>query len=158
MLQSTVKQTMGLGFAGQIAKANHAYLNTVERVIVDDVTKVGTFVQTATNENEATATEGVALTGDIIGVVVKNDYRNSATDTDIVAEGSNQTVIETGNVYIETSSVAEQGEYVMLDDSDGTVVFNSTSTLTDHTYTGWRVEIGNATAVAGIIEITTSRG
>lgn len=158
MLQSTVKQTLGLGFAGQIAKANHAYLNTVERIIIDDVTRVGTFVQSNGNKNEATATEGVALTVNIIGVVVKNDYRNSATDTDLVAKGTNQTIITTGNCYIETSLVAEQGQYVFIKDADGTVTFNDTATLLDHTYTGWRVEIGNATATAGIIEITTSRG
>lgn len=158
MLQSTVKQTMGLGFAGQIAKANHAYLNTVERIIVDDVTRVGTFVQSNGNKNEATATEGVALTGNIIGVVVKNDYRNNATDTDLVLKGTNQTIIVEGNCYIETSLVANQDQYVFINDTTGAVAFNDTATLADHTYTGWRVEIGNATATAGIIEITTSRG
>ena len=158
MLQSSTKRTQALGSAGVITSAGHSYLNTVERVVVDDITKVGAFVQSNANANEAINASGSAISGSILGVVVKDELRSYATDTALTAKGSNQTVIVTGNVLIETSLVANQGQYVFLKTADGTLGFADTKTLTDYTYTGWRVEVGNATAVAGIIEITTSRG
>lgn len=156
-LQSTVLQTMPLGSAGTITKAEHAYLNTVPRIVVDAITKVGNFVQSNGTANEVINATGSAISGEIIGVVVKNELRNSATDTDLVLEGSNQTIITTGNCLIATSLVAAQGQYVFLNDTTGAIAFNDTATLAGHTYTGWRVEIGNDTATAGVIEITTSR-
>ena len=48
--------------------------------------------------------------------------------------------------------------YVFLKDDNGTLVFNDTNTLASHTYTGWRVAVGNKAPydTDGIIEITTA--
>ncbi len=156
MLQSQVLGTQALGSAGQIYKSEHSFLNTVERVAISDVT-VGTFVQAGTLENEVIAASGDAITTGIIGVVVKNQLRNSIGDTDVVPEGNNVTVLTEGNIFIETSAIAAQGDYVFLKTADGTLAFAATATLADHTYTGFRVDIGNGTATAGIIGITSSR-
>lgn len=156
MLQSTVLQTMPVGVAGEIYKAEHSFLNTVVRVPTDDVT-VGTFVQKGTLENEVIQASGEAITGAIIGVVVKNELINSISDTNVYPKGKPVTVLQEGNIFIETSAIATQGDYVFLKTADGELAFASTPTLADHTYTGFRVDIGNATATSGIIGITSSR-
>lgn len=156
MLQSTVLQTMPLGCAGEIYKAEHSFLNTVVRVPTDDVT-IGTFVQKGTLENEVIQASGAAITADIIGVVVKNELVNSNTDTDVYSKGKPVTVLQEGNIFIETSLQAVQGQYVFLKTADGTLAFGNSATLADHTYTGFRVDIGNATASAGVVGITSAR-
>ena len=156
MLQTQVLATQPLGSAGQIYKAEHSFLNTVERVAIDDIS-VGYFVQAGTLENEVIMASGQAITANIVGVAVKNQLRNSIGDTDVIPEGNNLTVLTEGNIFIGTNLVANQGDYVFLKTADGTLAFASTPTLADHTYTGFRVDIGNATAAAGIIGITSSR-
>ena len=156
MLQTQVLATQALGSAGQIYKAEHSFLNTVERVTTTDVT-VGTFVQAGTLENEVIQASGVAITAGIVGVVDKNDLVNSLTNTAVIPKGNNVTVLTEGNIFIGTNLVATQGDYVFLKTADGTLAFASTPTLADHTYTGFRVDIGNATATAGLIGITSSR-
>ena len=156
MLQSRVLSTMPVGSAGEIYKSEHSFLNTVARLPISDVT-VGTFVQKGTLENEVTAASGVAITADIIGVVVKNELVNSLTDTAVYPKGKPVTVVTDGNIFIATSLAAVQGQYVFLKTADGTLAFGNSATLADHTYTGFRVDIGNATATAGIIGITSSR-
>ena len=156
MLQTQVLATQALGSAGQIYKAEHSFLNTVERVPTTDVT-VGTFVQAGTLENEVIQASGVAITAGIVGVVVKNDLVNSLTNTAVYPKGKPVTIVQEGNIFISTSLIATQGDYVFLKTADGTLAFASTPTLADHTYTGFRVDIGNATATAGLIGITSSR-
>ena len=156
MLQTQVLATQPLGSAGQIYKAEHSFLNTVERVAIA-VISVGHFVQAGTLENEVIQASGVAITAGIVGVAVKNQLRNSIGDTDVILKGNNLTVLTEGNIFIATSLVANQGDYVFLKTADGTLAFASTPTLADHTYTGFRVDIGNATATAGLIGITSSR-
>ena len=153
MLQSKVLSTMPIGSAGKIYKSE---LNTVERLPISDVT-VGAFVQKGTLENEVTEASGKAITAGIIGVVVKNELINSLTDTAVYPKGKPVTVLTEGNIFIATSAIATQGQYVFLKTADGTLAFGNTATLADHTYTGFRVDIGNATAAAGIIGITSSR-
>ena len=156
MLQSKVLQTMPAGVRGEIYKAEHSFLNTVVRVPIDDVI-VGYFVQKGTLENEVTEVSGKAITADIIGVVVKNELINSLTDTAVYPKGKPVTVLSEGNIFIATSAIAVQGQYVFLKTADGTLAFGNTATLADHTYTGFRVDIGNSTATAGIVGITSSR-
>jgi hypothetical protein len=156
MLQSTVKATLPVGSAGQIYKSEHSFLNTVERLAQTDVT-VGTFVQKGTLENEVIEASGVAITAGIVGVVVKNELKPSVANTAIIAKGDNVTVVTEGNIYIATSLAATQGQYVFLKTADGSLAFGNTATLADHTYTGFRVDIGNATATAGVVGITSSR-
>lgn len=156
MLQTQVLGTQALGSAGQIYKSEHSFFNPVERVAISDVT-VGTFVQAGTLENEVIGASGSAITASIVGVVVKNQLTNSIGNTDVIPKGNNITVLTEGNIFIETSAIATQGDYVFLKTADGTLAFASTPTLADHTYTGFRVDIGNGTATAGIIGITSSR-
>lgn len=156
MLQTQVLATQALGNAGQIYKAEHSFLNTVERVAIADIS-VGYFVQAGTLENEIIMASGQAITADIVGVAVKNQLRNSIGDTDVIPKGNNLTVLTDGNIFIGTNLVAKQGDYVFLETASGDLAFASTPTLADHTYTGFRVDIGNATATAGIIGITSSR-
>lgn len=157
MLQSTVKGTMPLGSAGDIYKAEHSFYAPFQGLVIDDITKVGSFVQAGTKENEITMASGVAITKPIIGVVVKERLRNSAVETDLVEKGNNVTVLTEGYIYIATELVATQGQYVFLKTADGTLAFGNATTLADHTYTGFRVDIGNATATAGTIGITSAR-
>ena len=157
MLQSSVLSTMPVGSAGNIYKAEHSFYTSFQGLVIDDITKVGSFVQAGTKENEVIMASGQAITTPIMGVVVKERLRNSSTETDLVEKGNNVTVLTEGYVYIATSLVANQGQYVFLKTADGTLAFNNTSTLADHTYTGFKVDIGNATATAGIIGITSAR-
>ena len=156
MLQSTVLGTMGTGSAGDIVKGTHSYFNSIQRVVVDDTTSVGEFVQSNGTANECIGASGKAITGNILGVVVKNELRSNG-ETILCEEGKPTTILETGNILIETSSIVAQDDYVFLKTADGELGFASTKTLADHTYTGFRVEVGNATATKGVIEITTSR-
>lgn len=156
MLQTQVLKTQAIGSAGQIYKSEHSFLNTVERIAIEDIS-VGYFVQQGTNENEAKMASGKPITAPIIGVSVKNSLRNSTGDTDVMLKGNNFTVVQEGNIFIDTNLVAKQDQYIFLKTDDGSLAFANTSTLADHTYTGFRVDIGNATATAGVIGITSSR-
>lgn len=157
MLQSTVKRYLPVGSAGQIYQSDHAYMNTVEKVVVDDVTFVGAFVQSATNAGECKLATGTAITGTILGVVVKDELRNSTSDTALVLKGSNQTILNVGNIYIEADGVVAEDYYVFLNTTTGALAFNATNTLASHTYTGFKVAIGNSTTGRCLIGITTAR-
>lgn len=160
--QKEVKQTQALGSAGQISKAFHNYCNTFSAIAGDNKICVGCFVQSksGTNEREVIDASGEEITGKILGVVVKDKYISSC-DTEAVhiyRQGDNVTIINAGNVFIECESVATAGQYVFLKNDNGTLGFNDTNTLSDYTYTGWRVAVGNKAPYAdnGIIEITTA--
>lgn len=158
--QKQVKQTQALGSAGQISKAFHNYCNTFSAVATDEHVCVGCFVQAGTNDGEVKGASGQAITTKILGVVVKDKYisSNGTEAVHIYRQGDNVTIINAGNVFIECESVATAGQYVFLKNDNGTLVFNDTNTLSDHTYTGWRVAVGNKAPydTDGIIEITTA--
>lgn len=156
MLQAQVLPTQALGSAGVIYKSEHSFLNTVQRVAIAAIT-VGTFVQANAVANEAKPASGAAITGNIMGIAVKNDLVNSIGNTALIPSGNNFTVLTDGNIFIETSLVATQGQYVFLKTDDGTLAFGNSATLGGYTYTGFMVDIGNATATAGLIGITSSR-
>lgn len=157
MLQSNVKSTMPIGSAGNIYKAEHSFYASYQGLVIDDITKVGSFVQAGTKENEIKMASGQAITSAITGVVVKERLRNSSVETALVEKGNNVTVLTEGYIFIETSLVANQGQYVFLKTDDGSLAFGNSPTLGGYTYTGFVVDIGNATATAGLIGITTSR-
>lgn len=157
MLQDTVKRYLPVGNAGQIYKSDHSYNNTVEKVIVDAITGVGKFVQANGNVGEAIMASGQPITGEILGVVVKDELRNSNGDTDLVLKGSNQTVLNTGNIYIEDSGIITEGSYVFLTTAAGALAYGSSTVLSGSTYTGFRVDKGNAVAGRCLIGITTAR-
>jgi hypothetical protein len=155
MLQSTVKKTMGIGNAGEIYKAENSFLNLADILVTDLITKVGTFVQKGTNDGEAIMASGRPISTSILGVVVKDGLRESSTETDLCKQGDNYKVLNEGNIFISATGTITQGSHVFLKNSDGSLAFNASKTLADHTYTGFRVDIGNASG-AGIIGITTA--
>ena len=160
--QKQVNLNQALGNVGQISKAHHSFLNVIPAIAADDFVKVGSFVQSkaaATNENEVVGASGKAISGSILGVVVRDSLKvaGDSTPTLEVKKGENCAVLNEGSIFIETSLQAKKGQYVFLKDDDGTLAFDDSATKTSHTYTGFRVSKGNETAARGVIEITTAR-
>ena len=160
--QKQVNANQALGNVGQISKAHHRFLNVIPEIAADDFVKVGSLVQsssTATNENEVIGASGKAISGSILGVVVRDSLKvtGDSTPTLEVKKGENCAVLNEGSIFIETSLQAKKGQYVFLKTDDGTLAFDNTATKANHTYTGFRVSKGNDTATAGLIEITTAR-
>ena len=160
--QKQVNANQALGNVGQISKAHHSFLNVIPAIAADEFVKVGSFVQsssTATNENEVVGASGKAITGSILGVVVRDSLKVAADSTPTLAvkKGENCAVLTEGSIFIEVNVIAKKGQYVFLKTADGSLGFYNASTQNDYTYTGFRVSKGNDTATAGIIEITTAR-
>ena len=160
--QKQVNANQALGNVGQISKAHHSFLNVIPAIAADDFVKVGSFVQsssTATNENEVIGASGKAITGSILGVVVRDSLKvaGDSTPTLEVKKGENCAILTEGSIFIEVNAIAKKGQYVFLKDADGTLGFDNTTTKANYTYTGFRVSKGNETAARGVIEITTAR-
>lgn len=160
--QKQVNLNQALGNVGQISKAHHSFCNVVPAIAADENVRVGSFVQSKTsptNENEVIGASGVAISGSILGVVVRDSLKvaGDSTPTLEVKKGENCAILTEGSIFIETNAIAKKGQYVFLKNADGALVFNNTATLNDHTYTGFRVSKGNETATRGVIEITTAR-
>ena len=160
--QKQVNLNQALGNVGQISKAHHSFCNVIPAIAADDFVKVGSFVQSstsATNENEVVGASGKAISGSILGVVVRDSLKvaGDSTATLAVKKGENCAVLNEGSIFIETSLQAKKGQYVFLKDDDGTLAFDNSATKASHTYTGFRVSKGNETAARGVIEITTAR-
>lgn len=161
--QKQVYLNQALGNVGQISKANHSFCNVIPAIAADEFVKVGSFVQSkatgATNENEVIGASGKAISGSILGVVVRDSLKvaGDSTPTLAVKKGENCAILTEGSIFIEVNAIAKKGQYVFLKTADGSLGFYNTSTQTDYTYTGFRVSKGNDTATAGLIEITTAR-
>ena len=160
--QKQVNLNQALGNVGQISKAHHSFCNVIPAIAADEFVKVGSFVQSkagATNENEVIGASGKAISGSILGVVVRDSLKvaGDSTPTLAVKKGENCAILTEGSIFIETSLQAKKGQYVFLKTDDGTLAFDNTATKASHTYTGFRVSKGNDTATAGLIEITTAR-
>ena len=160
--QKQVNANQALGNVGQISKAHHSFCNVIPAIAADEFVKVGSFVQSKTsptNENEVIGASGKAITGSILGVVVRDSLKvtGDSTATLAVKKGENCAILTEGSIFIETSLQATKGQYVFLKTDDGTLAFDNTATKASHTYTGFRVSKGNDTATAGLIEITTAR-
>ena len=159
--QKTVSKTQALGSAGQISKAFHNYCNTFSAVATDENVGVGCFVQAGDQDGEVKGASGQAVTGKILGVVVKDKYISScgteAVNTYKV--GDNVTILNAGNIFIEVKAAATVGQYVHLVTATGALSFDDAiDTGGTKAYTGFRVSVGNAAPYAtnGIIEITTA--
>lgn len=159
--QKQVNKTQALGSAGQISKAFHNYCNTFSAVVTDGNVCVGCFVQAGDNDGEVKGASGQAVTGKILGVVVKDKYISScgteAVNTYKV--GDNVTILNAGNIFIEAKAQAKVGQYVHLNNGDGVLSFdNAIDTGGTKTYTGFRVSKGNQAPYTanGIIEISTA--
>ena len=149
--------SLALGNKGQIINGFHSYFSVTDCVTSENIS-VGEFVQTSENENEVKATKGKAVTGAIVGVVLRDSLKNSNTNipSTIIPAGNNVAIIDSGNVYIETDEVANVGDFVFLDNTNGNLHF-SDRLEAGYTYTGWNVFIGNTTGRKGVIGITTDK-
>lgn len=159
--QTQAYKKQALGSAGQISKNFNGLLNVVPGVASDDKVIIGGFVQSktnATNENEVISASGSAITGKILGLVVKDRYISSANTSSVINynKGDNVAILNSGSAFIEVNGVAKKGQYVFLKNSDGSLVFDNKMVKADHTYTGFIVSIGNESG-KGIIEITTAQ-
>ena len=160
--QKQVNLNQALGNVGQISKAYHSFCNVIPAIAADEFVKVGSFVQSstsATNENEVIGASGKAISGSILGVVVRDSLKvtGDSTATLAVKKGENCAILTEGSIFIEVNAIAKKGQYVFLKDADGTLAFDNSATKTSHTYTGFRVSKGNETDARGVIEITTAR-
>ena len=160
--QKQVNLNQALGNVGQISKAYHSFCNVIPAIAADENVRVGSFVQSKTsptNENEVIGASGVAISGSILGVVVRDSLKvaGDSTPTLAVKKGENCAILTEGSIFIEVNAIAKKGQYVFLKDDDGTLAFDNSATKASHTYTGFRVSKGNDTATAGLIEITTAR-
>ena len=160
--QKQVNLNQALGNVGQISKAYHSFCNVIPAIAADENVRVGSFVQSKTsptNENEVIGASGVAISGSILGVVVRDSLKvaGDSTPTLAVKKGENCAVLNEGSIFIETSLQAKKGQYVFLKDADGTLAFDNAATKASYTYTGFRVSKGNETDARGVIEITTAR-
>ena len=156
--QKKVNSTQALGSAGRISKAIHSYLNTFQAIAGDDKVSVGCFVQKGAKEGEVKGASGANITGDILGVVVKNHYISNEAQTDTYKQGDNVTILNAGNIFIETDKEAKIGQYVHLVTATGALSFENTiSNNGDKTYTGFRVSRGETPYTnKAIIEISTA--
>ena len=160
--QKQVNLNQALGNVGQISKAYHSFCNVIPAIAADENVRVGSFVQSKTsptNENEVIGASGVAISGSILGVVVRDSLKvaGDSTRTLEVNKGENCAILTDGSIFIEVNVEAKKGKYVMLQTTDGALGFYDSSTQSGYTYTGFRVSKGNETAARGIIEITTAR-
>ena len=158
--QKQVNSTQALGSAGRISKAIHSYLNTFQAIAGDDKVSAGCFVQKGTKEGEVIGTTGVAVNSKVLGVVVKDHYLSSEIATYTYESGDNVTILNAGNIFIETDKEAKIGQYIHISKTDGSLSFDDTIDTSGSTkvYTGFRVSKGNQAPYAtnGIIEITTA--
>lgn len=158
--QSYAKQA--LGNAGEISKGFHNFCNTESIIVADSNVCVGCFVQSktdATNEREAVGANGNAITGRILGVVIRDHLTSECVASNggylVLPKGSNAHIITNGSVFIKCEAIAKKGQLVCLNKTTGALVFSNNVATTD-IFTGFVVSVGNATASEGIIEITTS--
>ena len=158
--QKTVSKSQALGSAGRISKAIHSYLNTFQAIAGDDKVSVGCFVQKGQKEGEVKGTTGVEVNNKVLGVVVKDHYLSSESETITYKAGDNVTILNAGNIFIEAKSEAKIGQYIHISKTDGALSFddNIDSSGSTKVYTGFRVSKGNQAPYTadGIIEITTA--
>ena len=158
--QKKVNSTQALGSAGRISKAIHSYLNTFQAIAGDDKVSVGCFVQKGQKEGEVIGASGVAVNSKVLGVVVKDQYLSSESETITYKAGDNVTILNAGNIFIEAKSEAKIGQYIHIAKANGALSFDDAIDTSGSTkvYTGFRVSKGNQAPynTDGIIEITTA--
>ena len=117
-------------------------------------------MQKGAKEGEVKGASGVAVDSKVLGVVVKDHYLSSESETITFKAGDNVTILNAGNIFIEAKSEAKIGQYIHISKTDGTLTFDETidTTGVSKVYTGFRVSKGNQAPYTadGIIEITTA--
>lgn len=145
-MQSKVYKEMGVGSAGLIAKGLHSYFMAFHAPVKDDNSVcAGCFVQA--DGKFVKGASGNAITGQILGVALKDQYISTTDNTAIFKKNDIVTYMTKGCVFIETKTPAKQGQYVFLKNDNGTLVFDNAKTKENHTYTGFRVVLGTGDAV-----------
>lgn len=143
---------MGTAKPGQILKGLHSNFSGFSAPTKDTSVNVGCFVQT--DGKFVKGASGNAITGTIVGVVVANEYFSGVENSNSYPKDVNVFFINRGCIAIETQSDATTGQYVFLKNDDGSLVFNNSDTLANHTYTGFRVVYGasgvTSTQIIGI--------
>lgn len=159
MYQTEVKDRMAIASAGDvIQRGDSGYINDMFTVVSDDVV-VGGFVQRKAGgkPNEIVGASGVAITGQVVGVVEKNVYFAGNTPSVSIPKGQTISVLVKGKIAIETENNCNVGDYVFLQKSNGALVFSADKMLKDdHVFTGFSVVEGNDTGEEGIIIISSA--
>lgn len=156
MFQKQVETAQALGVAGHIAQGRGSYFNTISGICADDKVEVGYFVQRGDNEGEFKGVKDSQVTKKVAGVAIFDNFQSANGNSAAKAKGANVTVLNEGSVFIEAQVVAEAGQFVGVKSTDGSLIFNDTTTITDGVYTGFVVVKGNGEAERGVIEISTA--
>lgn len=155
MFQKQVETAQALGVAGHIAQGRSSYFNTISGICADDKVEVGYFVQRGDKEGEFKGVKGSAVTK-VAGVAIFDNFQSANGDSAVKAKGANVTILNEGSVFIETSVTATAGQFVGVKNTDGSLTFSDTTTITDGVFTGFIVVKGNSEAKRGVIEISTA--
>ena len=155
MLQSQVNIKQPLGVPGNVSQQQNSYFNIFGAICADDKVQVGYFVQKGVNDNEVVGVKGNSVS-EIIGLAIF-DRLQSGYDLNSAmrGKGDNVTILNVGNVFIETELKCDSGDYVCVNADNGDLVIDS-AVPTNAAFTGFRVLKGNASATKGVIEITTA--
>lgn len=155
MFQKKVETAQALGVAGHIAQGRGSYFNTISGICADDKVEIGYFVQRGDNEGEFKGVRGSAVTK-VAGVAIFDNFQSANGDSAVKAKGANVTVLNEGSVFIETEKQAKAGQFVAVKNTDGSLLFADTDTITGGVFTGFVVVKGNGEAKRGVIEISTA--
>lgn len=141
-MQKQVTKEMSLGSAGEVLKGLHSFYLENAYSAKDFSVKAGCFVQL--DGNFIKGASGNAITGNIIGVAIKNKYISSIDNTDVFPKDDNVSVLQKGVILIINTATAActEGQYVFLKTADGTLGFASNPTTAGYTYTGFKVYKG----------------
>lgn len=157
MFQKQVETTQAFGVAGHIAQGRGSYFNTISGICADDKVEVGYFVIKGDKEGEFKGVKGATLTttSKIVGVAIFDNFQSANGNSAVKAKGANVTVLNEGSVFIEAQVVAKAGQFVGVK-TDGSLVFDDTTTITGGVFTGFVVVKGNSEKKRGVIEISTA--
>lgn len=149
-MQKQVSKEMSLGSPGEVLKGLHSLYLENAYSAKDFSVKAGCFVQL--DGNFIKGASGNAITGKIVGVAIKNKYVSSTDNTDIFPKDDTVSVLQKGVIVIATDKECTEGQYVFLQDTDGALGFDNTTTKASHTYTGFKVyKGGGANSVIAIV-------
>lgn len=140
-MQKEIKFYQAIGSAGEVVKASHSYMLTEDYIATSDC-EIGTFLQRGAKGKEATQATGKPITSDILGVCVKTNFVNSEATTNTYKAGANVFVLERGQIFMNFSTATKNGQYVFLNEADGSLAVGDTSIKSGYRYTGFRIVDG----------------
>lgn len=162
MLQQQVRSQLAFGMPGSISRAYHSYYLTGNGFVGDNNVCVGCFVKAKDTPGVVYGASGMQFTpgtDTLLGICVRDRLINSCNGAAVTTYnvGDPCLYLVKGVILIEVETTATVGQYVFLKNADGSIVFNATNVLADHTYTGFVVSVGGTTANNNpiIIEVTS---